>query len=303
MTTDRRIALLIPCFNASGTLPEVLAGARAQSDPFDEIICYDDASTDDTADVARSFGIRVMRAEKNRGASFGRTVLAHAATAPFLHFHDDDDPLHPGFVGLHREFLAPGRATICGFDKIYLDGRRESHTYATTGPVADPLRFTLQRYIHFNSVVFDRECLIRAGGFNPRLSVFEEMTMFIHYLLHGGMLFAIAQTEAAWRLRARSVMHTISAARRNHSLLTMIDDVLPDLQARRPELAPLFTRYCYEKLWDNFYSTGELAHAEAIHERLRPVGFSRVVRGASLLGLKNAWRLRLAWSKWRKLKP
>src|SRR5262245_27208163 len=92
------IALLIPCHNAASSWAEVLNGAREQTEPFDEITCYDDGSTDGTTDVARSLGANVIRAERNRGAGFGRSCLLHNTRCEFVHIHDSDDPIFPWFL-------------------------------------------------------------------------------------------------------------------------------------------------------------------------------------------------------------
>jgi glycosyltransferase involved in cell wall biosynthesis len=103
------VTLLIPCYNSSKTLGEVLTGAREQSEPFDEIICYDDNSTDNSAEIAAAFGARVIRAKKNRGASFARTALLHASRSEYVHFHDDDSAIHRLCSSVAMEALYHGR--------------------------------------------------------------------------------------------------------------------------------------------------------------------------------------------------
>jgi len=51
-----RFSVIIPAFNAAGTLARAIESVRAQSWPVHEIIVVDDGSTDATADVARRFG-------------------------------------------------------------------------------------------------------------------------------------------------------------------------------------------------------------------------------------------------------
>ncbi len=46
-------SLLIPCHNAAQYLLRLWETVQAQTVPFDEIICYDDGSTDNTAEVGR----------------------------------------------------------------------------------------------------------------------------------------------------------------------------------------------------------------------------------------------------------
>ena len=88
-------SLLVPCHNAAAHLPRLWETVRAQAKPFDELICYDDASTDRTADVARTLGATVIRGDTNHGAAHARNRLWQAAHGEWVHFHDADDLLDP----------------------------------------------------------------------------------------------------------------------------------------------------------------------------------------------------------------
>src|SRR6476659_9336329 len=94
-----RLALCVPAFNAAGHLPRLLESVRAQTGSFDEILIYDDASTDETADIARGFGAHVIRSDQNTGASVAKNQLAERASAAWSHFPDADDELEGGLGG------------------------------------------------------------------------------------------------------------------------------------------------------------------------------------------------------------
>jgi glycosyltransferase involved in cell wall biosynthesis len=99
------IAILIPCYNAAKYLPNLFQAIAAQTIPFDEIICYDDGSTDDTVAVASNFGAKVIKGDKNRGAAFGRNRLIEAANSKWVHFHDADDLITDDFVEKMRSLI------------------------------------------------------------------------------------------------------------------------------------------------------------------------------------------------------
>ncbi len=58
----------------------------------------DDASADDTASVARAFGVRYMRNDQCRGPAFSRNRGAAVATGDILLFLDADTTIHPDVV-------------------------------------------------------------------------------------------------------------------------------------------------------------------------------------------------------------
>jgi len=61
-----KVAVVIPAYNEAERVGRVLEAAAAV-EGVDEIVVVDDGSTDDTAEVARSFGARVIRNERNLG--------------------------------------------------------------------------------------------------------------------------------------------------------------------------------------------------------------------------------------------
>ena len=72
------LALCIPAYNAAWCLPNLLDGVQRQSRPFDEILVYDDCSSDETAAVAERFGARVIRGGTNVGCSTAKNRMAAA---------------------------------------------------------------------------------------------------------------------------------------------------------------------------------------------------------------------------------
>ena len=113
-----RIDLLIPLYNGREYLPALLSDIARVREHFANILFFDDASADGSADYLEENGYSVMRGKENRGQAFARNVLLHAASSDFIHFHDMDDPLHAkfferdypisrGFRDLHRGVLLP----------------------------------------------------------------------------------------------------------------------------------------------------------------------------------------------------
>ena len=59
MNVTARIAVLVPCHNEALTVAKVVRDFRAQL-PDADIFVFDDASTDDTAAIARAASARVI---------------------------------------------------------------------------------------------------------------------------------------------------------------------------------------------------------------------------------------------------
>src|SRR6185295_12734626 len=65
------------------------SGLRQMDYPDYEVILVDDGSTDDSAAIAREFGVRVLSTE-NRGLSAARNTGLEAATGEIVAYIDDD---------------------------------------------------------------------------------------------------------------------------------------------------------------------------------------------------------------------
>ncbi|MFI6347197.1 glycosyltransferase [Streptomyces sp. NPDC050560] len=94
--SEPAVSVIIPAYNEAAYLPRylptVLASLRhweAASSQAGEIIVVDNASTDPTADIAASFGARVLT-ERARGIGHVRNTGARAARGRKLFFTDAD---------------------------------------------------------------------------------------------------------------------------------------------------------------------------------------------------------------------
>ncbi len=64
---ERPVVFVIPAHNEERSLPGVLSGIERSGIECRRVVVVDDGSTDGTADVARKFGAKVVRHERNRG--------------------------------------------------------------------------------------------------------------------------------------------------------------------------------------------------------------------------------------------
>ncbi len=89
------ISVVIPVYNAAGTLAESLAAiGRSDYDQY-EVIVVDDASTDDCARVASHHACRIVRLEENIGAAAAKNLGVKEARGDIILFTDADIVLQP----------------------------------------------------------------------------------------------------------------------------------------------------------------------------------------------------------------
>jgi hypothetical protein len=169
------VSVVIPAYNAAGTITETLRSVLAQTHRAIEVIVVDDGSTDDTraivSAVAAADARAVLLSQPNRGPAAARNrAIAHAAGA-FLAPIDADDLWHPDFLA--RLIAAMAEPEIgfayCPHRIIDESGRvlRDFPVFGCQGRVLN--RLALVNFVGTGSAaVYRRDAVREAGGFDAR---------------------------------------------------------------------------------------------------------------------------------------
>lgn len=192
MKPDKTIALCIPAYNAEVYLPRLLASAHAQLIPFDEILVYNDCSTDATVIIATHYGAKVISGDINRGCSYGKNILANQTSCNWIHFHDADDELSPNFTTLAHKWINENGKTyqVLLLNYKYVDAKsgkllglgnhnaKELHE--------DPLKYAIKNKI-VNFGLYNRTAFLDAKGFDldPAVLYNEDNALHQRLARHG----------------------------------------------------------------------------------------------------------------------
>jgi glycosyltransferase involved in cell wall biosynthesis len=87
--------VIIPAYNGAEYIAEAIAGIKRQGINV-EIIVVDDASSDDTAEIASANGATVIKNTVNIRQILSKNIGLKAARGEFIMFHDQDDVMRPG---------------------------------------------------------------------------------------------------------------------------------------------------------------------------------------------------------------
>jgi len=87
------ISIIIPVKNGANYLAEALGGIRSQNVNV-EIIIVDDASTDNTAQIAENFGCLVLKHSTSKGPTVAKNTALKIAKGKYVMFHDHDDVMN-----------------------------------------------------------------------------------------------------------------------------------------------------------------------------------------------------------------
>ena len=298
------VAVVITTFNHAHYLGEAIGSALCQTHPAVDIIVVDDGSTDDPASVvAHHPAVRLIRQE-NQGLAAARNTGLHAAAADYILFLDADDRLLPGAIeaGLACFAGAPG----CRF--VYGAHRRVDEAGAPMGGVryspADGYAGLLRgnAVAMHATVLYRREALLEAGGFDPGLRRCEDYDLYLR-LAHRGRIASHPGLVAEYRWHGGNMSHDLGA---------MLRTVLAvHARQRGAAAADPGTRGAWRegrRNWRSYYAAEAHAAARAVPGRPRGAGLRAAARlspgwvldraGRAALGRVRA---RLPWRLARRL--
>jgi poly-beta-1,6-N-acetyl-D-glucosamine synthase len=111
-----RLTVIVPAYNEAETLADTLRSLVRQTLLPSEIVVVDDCSTDETAEIAESFGVTVLRPPVNTGSKAGAQSFAlDRVRTDLVMAVDADSTLAPDAIGLLLDaFDDPEVAAACG---------------------------------------------------------------------------------------------------------------------------------------------------------------------------------------------
>lgn len=214
MTISPTITIGITSFNAEATITAAMESAQNQSLPAIQIIVVDDASTDRTLELVRSYSnadsrILVLRNPANSGVAVSRNRIVEQAIGDFIAFFDDDDTSHLlrlekqiQRILTYEQIYANGAPVLChtSREQIFPDGRVQIEPalgHQIDGPAPNGLfvaRHALMGEPLAGGYGACATCSQMArtstyrqlGGFNPALRRCEDFDLAIRLACAGG---------------------------------------------------------------------------------------------------------------------
>ncbi len=189
-----RFSLVMPAYNAAGTLARAVESVLSQSCRDFELIVVDDGSADDTLSIARGWERTDQRVsvltQRNAGCAGARQAGAAVACGEFVTKIDADDALTPDALSVLSSAIdaEPGYDiySATGY-KVYPDGTRRE---ALNDPkYLRSLSLTVDDliedcWIFGGAATIRRSTLERLGGFRPHVRC-EDYDLWLRALAAG----------------------------------------------------------------------------------------------------------------------
>jgi glycosyltransferase involved in cell wall biosynthesis len=257
---DLLITAIIPLYNGARFIQQSLESIFAQEIVPDEIIVVDDGSTDTGADIvmemAKRHPLRLIRKE-NGGQSSARNIGVDHAHGDLIAFLDQDDIWYPNHLSeLVKPFLERRPVELgwsySNLDEINEAGEMIAHTLLEPVGSVHPKRdlaSCLKRdmFVLPSASLISRRAFRSVGGFDERLSGYEDDDFFLRMFLAGFGNVFLPNALSKWRIYQTSSSYSEKmAVSRAIYAKKLIDRFPNDLDSSRwhvrDMIAPRFFR-------------------------------------------------------------
>jgi glycosyltransferase involved in cell wall biosynthesis len=119
-----QFSIVITCYNQAKFIDDAISSALSQLYWDKEVIVVDDCSNDGSDAILEKYqnAIRVIRPERNMGASRARNLGAAAAVGDYLVFLDGDDLLLPWALDMYAEVLRRQEVSVILGSLLWFEG-------------------------------------------------------------------------------------------------------------------------------------------------------------------------------------
>lgn len=207
-----RLSIVIPAYNEGRYLRECLESVfediNRSTFPWPvQVIVVDNASTDDTAEVARSFpGVRVVY-ERRKGLTRARQAGLLAANGEIVGYVDADVRMQPGWVDRMIEAFDEDPRLVCVSGPCtYYDASifEDVLVWLYWNVLGVPVYWMTRYMVLGGNFAARREALYRIGGFDGTIDFYGEDTDIARRL------------HAAGKVRFTRTVQVAASARRLH---------------------------------------------------------------------------------------
>ena len=186
------LTVSMPAYNTARYVGAAIKSVLSQEGVDFELVIVDDGSSDNTAEVVRSFSdprIRLIRNRKRMGVGYCHNLVIRESTSPFIAHVDSDDLVLPGaFAAMLKKLKSSPRIgqVHCYFFDIDANGRttrdalrkRREDFLRKRPPGLDYKRELLRHGTVINHLrTYRSKVLQEVGGFNEKLCHGEDYWM------------------------------------------------------------------------------------------------------------------------------
>jgi len=178
-------SVVIPSYNASRFIDQTVNSVLAQTYPNIEIVIVDDGSSDNTEEIVRKFGKRVVfHKQANTGVSGARNKGFELSSGEYVCFLDADDWLFPNTIAEKVQLMESNPSLGIVYGQVEVTDEHLNPTGEKLYPIGG--KNVVELLCRFkwpipcpSNVLFRREVLDRVGLFDSQLSTSADYDMWL----------------------------------------------------------------------------------------------------------------------------
>lgn len=191
------VSVIIPCYNDEKYVGKAIQSALKQKYTPIEVIVINDGSKDGSLDIIRSFDRSITwRSGENRGACHARNWGLRLASGEYVKFLDADDFLFKNSISTQVKQIHnfDKRSIVFGDRCVLYEGESVEQVvgnkdrWTSIRPKKkdeDIVEYIVQVAPQTSSPLHRRELLEEVGGFDERLSCYQEYDLHLRLCLSG----------------------------------------------------------------------------------------------------------------------
>lgn len=202
------VSVILPTFQRAHIISEAIESVRKQTYTSWELIIVDDGSTDNTAEIVKSYTEKDSRIiyfkQKNKGVAAARNAALEKATGNYVAFIDSDDLWVTD--KLERQIKLINKSLDCVLisgDVSYPDGG----TFFSRHPLPAHINFKnlfIRNFIATSTVMLRREILNKIGFFNETIKSCEDYDLWLR-IASDSTIDVIPEVFACYRTQPDSL--------------------------------------------------------------------------------------------------
>lgn len=233
------VSVVIPVYNAEPYLQRCLDSVLGQTLRDIEIICVNDASTDDSAKILNAYAardprIKVVELEQNVGESRARNMGIHMASGEYVGSVDNDDMVDSFFFEQLYALASTTKADIVKGDCIEINTQtgNSTHRYINADVQKNKMCFCYQWW----TAIYRREFLLKHDiRFPEELCLGGDIVFLVKALINTNTVGTLDEIYYYYYRRSDSGDSQLLPTRKIDSLISAYEQVFTLLNENYPE--------------------------------------------------------------------
>lgn len=183
-----KVTVLMPAYNAAKYIGEAIASVLKQTFTDFELLIINDGSTDETANIVRSFDDPriVLVTQNNKGVAAALNLGLTYARAPYIARFDADDVCYPNRLKIQYDFItAYPQYSVVGSAVDYADADGDyiftHHPEGHLNEEIQQIKHAICPFIH-SSVIYKKDVIVNNGGYNEYAYTYEDHFLWVNIL-------------------------------------------------------------------------------------------------------------------------